>query len=94
MTTLQKACTSAQFEANPAGCPEASKIGYAIVHTKLLPVPLEGPAIFVSHGGEAFPSLELVLQGDNLTIHIVGATNISAAGDHQHDVQGSPRPAL
>jgi hypothetical protein len=80
LTTLQKACTSAQFEANPAGCPSASKIGFAIVHTKLLPVPLEGPAIFVSHGGEAFPSLEFVLQGDNLTIRLVGATNISHAG--------------
>jgi hypothetical protein len=80
LTTLQKACTSAQFEANPAGCPSASKIGFAIVHTKLLPVPLEGPAIFVSHGGEAFPSLELVLQGDNLTVRLVGATNISHGG--------------
>ena len=80
LTTLQKACTSEQFEANPAGCPEASKIGFAVVHTKLLPVPLEGPAIFVSHGGEAFPSLELVLQGDNLTIRLVGATNISPSG--------------
>ena len=50
------------------------------MHTKLLPVPLEGPAIFVSHGGEAFPSLEVVLQGDNVTIDLVGATFISPAG--------------
>jgi hypothetical protein len=80
LTTLQKACTNAQFEANPAGCPTASKIGYAVVHTALLPVPLEGPAIFVSHGGEAFPSLTLVLQGDNVTVDIVGTTFISKAG--------------
>jgi hypothetical protein len=80
LTTLQKACTNAQFEANPANCPSASKIGYAVVHTPLLPVPLVGPAIFVSHGGEAFPSLTMVLQGDNVTIDLVGTTNISKAG--------------
>jgi hypothetical protein len=76
LTTLQKACTAAQFEANPAACPAASKIGYAVVHTPLIPVPLQGPAIFVSHGGEAFPSLTLVLQGYGITIDLVGTTGI------------------
>ena len=76
LTTLQKACTAGQFEANPAGCPAASKIGYATVHTPLIPVPLQGPAIFVSHGGEAFPSLTLVLQGYGITIDLVGTTDI------------------
>jgi hypothetical protein len=76
LTTLQKACTAAQFEANPAACPTASKIGYAVVHTPLIPVPLQGPAIFVSHGGEAFPSLTLVLQGYGITIDLVGTTDI------------------
>jgi hypothetical protein len=80
LTTLQKACTNAQFEANPAGCPAASKIGMATVTTSLLPVPLVGPAIFVSHGGEAFPSLTMVLQGDNVTVDLVGTTFISKAG--------------
>ncbi len=76
LTTLQKACTAAQFEANPAACPAASKIGYAVVHTPLIPVALQGPAIFVSHGGEAFPSLTLVLQGYGITIDLVGTTDI------------------
>jgi hypothetical protein len=80
LTTLQKACTTAQFEANPAGCPSASDIGFAVVHTPLIPVPLTGPAIFVSHGGEAFPSLEIVLQGYGLKIILVGTTFISKAG--------------
>jgi hypothetical protein len=80
LTTLQKACTSAQFESNPAGCPAASMIGQATVTTPLLPVPLTGPAIFVSHGGEAFPSLTMVLQGYGVTVDLVGATFISRAG--------------
>jgi hypothetical protein len=39
-----------------------------------------GPAIFVSHGGEAFPSLTMVLQGDNVTVDLVGTTFISKVG--------------
>jgi hypothetical protein len=80
LTTLQKACTAAQFEANPAGCPAASIVGHARATTPLLPVPVEGPAYFVSHGGEAFPSLILVLQGYGVTVELVGTTFISKAG--------------
>jgi hypothetical protein len=80
LTTLQKACTSAQFDANPAGCPSASIIGHAKVITPLLPVPLTGPAYFVSHGGEAFPSLVIVLQGYGVTVDLVGTTFINKAG--------------
>ena len=80
LTTLQKACLAKVFEENPAKCPPESKIGYAVVHTPLLPVPLEGPAIFVSHGGEAFPSLTMVLQGYGVTVDLVGTTFISKAG--------------
>lgn len=80
LTTLQQACTEAQFNANPAGCPHASFIGQARATTPILPVPLTGPAIFVSHGGESFPSLILVLQGYNVTIDLVGSTYISPQG--------------
>jgi hypothetical protein len=80
LTTLQKACTAAQFEANPAGCPTPSVIGHAKVITPLVPVPLEGPIYFVSHGGEAFPSVEIVLQGYGVKIVLVGATFISKTG--------------
>jgi hypothetical protein len=80
LTTLQKACPAAQFEANPASCPSASIVGHAAAITPLLPVPVQGPAYFVSHGGEAFPSLVLLLQGYGVTIELVGTTFISKTG--------------
>jgi hypothetical protein len=80
LTTLQKACTAAQFDTNPAGCPAASVIGHARAITPLLPVPLEGPAYFVSNGGEAFPNLIMVLQGYGVTVDLVGDTFISKTG--------------
>ncbi len=80
LTTLQKACRAAVFEADPANCPAASIVGSAKALTPELPVPLVGPAYFVSHGGEAFPSLIAVLQGDNVRIDLVGTTFISKAG--------------
>ena len=76
LKTLQKACLAAVFEANPANCPAASIVGHATVHTPVLPVPLTGPAYFVSHGGEEFPSLIMVLQGYGVTFDLVGATHI------------------
>ncbi len=79
LTTLQQACTAAQFAKNPAGCPAGSVVGHAIVHTPVLPVALSGPVIFVSHGGEAFPSLTMVLQGDDITVELVGMTLIKRA---------------
>jgi hypothetical protein len=80
LSTLQKACPAATFEANPANCPAGATVGFAKAVTPIIPVPLTGPAIFVSHGGEAFPSLIIVLQGYGVTVDLVGTTFISKAG--------------
>jgi hypothetical protein len=80
LTTLQKACLARVFETNPAACPAGSIVGHARVITPLLPVPLEGPAYFVSHGGEAFPSLIMVLQGYGITVDVLSTTFISKTG--------------
>jgi hypothetical protein len=76
LTTLQKACPDAVFNTNPAACPAASIVGHARAITPVLPVPLEGPAYFVSHGGEEFPDLIVALQGYGVTVDLVGATFI------------------
>jgi len=68
------------FDFNPAGCPNASVVEHAEAITPILPVPLEGPVYFVSYGGAAFPDLEIVLQGDNVSIDLVGDTFISKSG--------------
>lgn len=73
---LQRACPHQVFEANPAGCPAESAVGHAIAITPVLPVPVAGPAYFVSYGGAKFPELVVVLQGYGVTIDLHGETFI------------------
>ncbi len=80
LTTLQKACTDAVFNQNPAACPAASRVGTATARTPILADMLSGPAYFVSHGGAKFPELVIVLSGDGVTVHLDGETFINKAG--------------
>jgi hypothetical protein len=82
LTTLQKACTAASFEAAlpPGSCAAVARVGGVTVTTPVLPGVLKGPAYLISHGGEAFPDLDLVLQGDGLEVVLVGHTHISHNG--------------
>jgi hypothetical protein len=80
LTTLQKACPDATFNENPAACPTASRIGSATATTPIIPVSLNGPVYFVSHGGAKFPELVIVLSGYGVTVYLHGETFISKAG--------------
>jgi hypothetical protein len=82
LTTLQKACPAATFEAGlpPGDCASTSLVGTATVLTPVLPGALTGPAYLVSHGGEAFPDLDLVLRGDGVEVVLVGHTHVSRTG--------------
>jgi hypothetical protein len=77
LTTLQQACPDRTFNVNPAACSALARVGVARASTPLLPVPLVGPAYFVSHGGAKFPELIVVLQGYGVTLDLHGETFIS-----------------
>jgi hypothetical protein len=81
-STLKKACPAAQFEDGPAPgtCPSTARVGGVKVTTPVLPGTLEGPAYLVSHGGQAFPDLDLIVRGDGVQVVLVGHSFVSNSG--------------
>lgn len=77
LSTLNKACLAKTFEENPYNCSKEAMVGTATAVTPVLPNVMKGPAIFVSHAGEEFPSLELVLEADGVRVIVEGKTHIS-----------------
>jgi len=76
LSTLNKACPEKVFAEDPYHCPGSSFVGGAVARTPLLASPLKGPAIIVSHGGAAFPNLEILLSGEGVEVDLVGHTDI------------------
>jgi hypothetical protein len=76
LTTLQQACLAATFEVNPYNCPKGSFVGGVRANTPTLRAKLKGPAILVSHANEAFPDLDLLLEGEGVRVILVGNTDI------------------
>jgi hypothetical protein len=80
LSTLNKACPYAIFEANPAGCDPGARVGFARMGTQVLASDMSGPAYLVSYGGAQFPELVVVLQAEGVRIDLHAATFISSAG--------------
>jgi hypothetical protein len=80
LTTLQGACPRSTFEADPAACPSTSVIGIARAHTPVIGGELTGPVYFVTHGRDAFPAPAVVLQGDGVSLLLIGSTSIEKTG--------------
>ncbi len=76
LTTLQKACPAALVRVDPARCPPASVVGSVTILTPVLKHGLTGPVYLVSNGGAATPDLEFVLQGEGVTVDVIGQTTI------------------
>ncbi len=89
-TTVQQACIDTTFNANPSSCPAGSMIGTATAYTPLLPGALHGTVYVVSHGNASFPTLNVVLDADGVTIGVAGQVKFTASGQTSATVPSIP----
>ena len=77
LTTLQKACPEAVFNANPYKCPSGSFVGGARANTPTLPRQTAGAGDPRLPRWAAFPDLDLVMEANGVRVILVGNTKIS-----------------
>ena len=75
--TLKLACPEATFAKGPQQCPAGARIGSASATTPLLDAALSGGVYLEAHN-TALPSLEVVLDGPGLRIHLTGTFQIGS----------------
>ena len=76
LTTLQKACLAATFEANPSKCPAASIVGGARANTPLLPGKLQGTPTTSPTAGKPSPISTWCMEANGVRVILVGKTEI------------------
>ncbi len=76
-SALQHACPEADYNIGPTDCPADSVVGIATVTTPVLPGQLRGEVYLVSHGGAAFPDLDVILEDGGVHVVLTGNTFIS-----------------
>jgi hypothetical protein len=77
LSTIQHACPSATFLADPGSCPEGAAVGSASVNTPVLSSPLTGPIYLVAGGGGKSPKLMMPLEGDGIKVRLAGVISVS-----------------
>ena len=74
--TLARSCLLKLYDADPATCPDTSRVGTATAVTPTLNVPLRGTVYLVARGNK-LPSIEVVLEGQGVTVKLSGTITIT-----------------
>ncbi len=74
-TTLARSCVLKLYEADPATCPDTSRVGTATAVTPVLKDPMRGTVYLVARGNK-LPSIEVDLRGQGITVRMSGSITI------------------
>ena len=77
LTTLQKSCPAATFNANPFACPSGSRVGGATVTTPVLPAKLTGPAFLSPTAAPPSPTSTSSSNGNGIEVILVATPTSS-----------------